>query len=92
MLDVLSGETVRVLDGLTTRTRALAISPDGAIVAAPQPDGTIGLWSTASGALVGAAAGHHGAATALAFDAAGTRLYSASDDGTVRSWTVLVDA
>jgi WD40 repeat protein len=91
VLDIISGQTVLVLDGVATRSRAIAVSPDGALVAAPQPDGAIGLWSTHSGSRVGVAPGHNGPVTSLVFDVDGTRLYSASEDGTVRSWAVVID-
>src|SRR5690606_16063961 len=64
LLDVMTGETILVLDGTVARTRTLALTTDGAVVAAPMPDGTIGLWSTGSGAQVGVAPGHLGEVTA----------------------------
>jgi WD40 repeat protein len=90
LVDVMTGETVRVLDGTIDRTSALALTHDGTLAAAPKPDGTIGFWSTDSGAELAVAAGHTGTVTALAFAPDDTRLYSASDDGTVRSWSVAV--
>ena len=91
-IDVLTGETRLVFDGTVARSRALALSSDGMLLAAPTADGAIGFWSTATGAQIGTAIGHTGAVTALAFDPDARWLYSASDDGTVRSWSVVTRA
>lgn len=89
VIDVMTGETFLVLEDVVARTGPLVTSPDGALAAAARADGTVGLWSTDSGALLAGSVGHAGAITALAFSPDGSRLYSASEDGTVRSWSVV---
>lgn len=51
-------------------------------------EGTIGLWDTRSGALLGELTNHTDFVTALVFSADGRELLSASNDGTIRVWSV----
>ncbi|CAN5543283.1 NB-ARC domain-containing protein [soil metagenome] len=68
---------------------AIAISPDGQLLAAGADNGLIYLWQMADRQLVGVCQGHHSQIGALAFAPTGEqRLASASDDQTVRIWDV----
>ncbi|HEY2252577.1 MAG TPA: hypothetical protein VGH74_16000 [Planctomycetaceae bacterium] len=85
------------LDSIVT---ALAISPDGTILAAAQGRGksrfdpengspvVISLWDVASRRQIGSLRGHTQKVMALRFSADGKTLLSAAEDGTVRRWDV----
>jgi WD40 repeat protein len=82
------------LDGPTGWVVALALSPDGRLVAAvhvkdrPEETRVVRLYEGDSGQEVGRFAGHQGLVTCLAFGAGGRVLFSGSDDGTVLAWDV----
>ena len=87
VLDARSGRVLLELPGAKGSVRAVAFSPDGALVAvAGDPD--IQLWSVSDGRPVGLLQGHTGKVWALAFDSTGRRLASGSTDKTVRTWDV----
>ena len=70
---------------------AIAVSPDGQLLAAGADNGLIYLWQMADRQLVGVCLGHHSQIGALAFaplDGDNLRLVSASDDQTARIWDV----
>jgi WD40 repeat protein len=68
---------------------SVAMSPDGARVASGAPDGTIFVWNTATGQLVGPPLkGHTGDVFALAFSPDGTILASGSRDTNIVLWDV----
>lgn len=62
---------------------ALATSPDGQMIAVGLDSGSIAL---VSGMQITNLAGHQGGVRSLHFDSGGTRLLSASLDGTIRRW------
>ena len=66
---------------------ALAVSPDGALLASGADDRTIKLWSLPDGALRATLRGP-AYVTALAIDPGGKRLASAFGDGTTRLWSL----
>ena len=67
--------------------RAVAISPDGALLASADADGGVTVWTVATGQLYGPVLrSGSGPAVAVAFSADGTLLAAASGDGTVQLW------
>lgn len=70
---------------------AAAISSDGSQAATGLADGTIVLWTLASGARGETLRGHAGAVSGVAFSPDGSRLVSASEDATLATWN-LTDA
>lgn len=69
---------------------SLAFSPQSDLLASGfgYGDGTIRIWDGQSGQLRGELLGHTDEVNALAFSPDGQRLISASQDGTVRVWSV----
>jgi WD40 repeat protein len=67
---------------------ALALSPNGQVIATAGADNVIKLWNAADGAAGKVLSGHAAAIHSLAFNADGTKLASASEDKTIRLWNV----
>ena len=67
---------------------SVALSPDGSLVAAGLVDGTIWLFSTATGEKVATLIDHSDHITAMAFSPDSKLLVSASGDGTAKLWNV----
>ena len=67
-------------------TTALALSADGAFLAAGTPLGEVRLWRVADGTLLLAAQGHGGAVRGMALSADGRLLASGGDDCRLRLW------
>lgn len=76
------------LEGHKGQVAALAVSPDGSLLASASWDGSVGLWSLPAGENVGMMTGHGAVVNDVAFAPSGVALYSASADGTVRVWDV----
>jgi WD40 repeat protein/serine/threonine protein kinase len=74
-------------DGIT----AVAVSPDGAIIASASGywERTIKLWRTDTGAAAGELFGHNSWVSALVFAPGGNTLISAGADQTIRLWDVV---
>jgi WD40 repeat protein len=87
LTDVASGRVLQELSGVTGSVRALAFSPEGALLAAGG-DRDILLWSLPSGALVGRLQGHTEKVWSLVFSPSGHRLASGGADKTLRLWDV----
>jgi WD40 repeat protein len=65
---------------------ALALSPDGKILASTNPDRSLRLWDTATGKELAELKGHTDTIWTVAFSPDGKLLASAGDDGTIRLW------
>jgi WD40 repeat protein/DNA-binding SARP family transcriptional activator len=91
LLEPWTGRTLTRIGGGSAYAVTAAFSPDGALVATGEADGTVRLWnaSTAEEQLV--LTGHTGAVTDVAFGPDGTRLVSVSRDGTMRVWALDLD-
>lgn len=88
--DLLTGERLSDWEAaLPTALFALAVSADGAALAATGLDGTITLWETASGARRLTLGGDRSPLWSLAFAPDGRRLFVGGDDRTIRQWDVL---
>ena len=77
--------TVAAHDGWT---RAVAVSPDGSLVASCGNDQLIKLWSAVDGRLVRTLEGHGSHVYNLAFHPGGLRLVSADLKGVIKDWEV----
>ncbi len=84
-----SGERVTgwaVVSG--NRVFGVALSPDGALIAAGTEEKRVQLVDAQTGVRATSLLGHRDRVGRVAFSADGSRLASASDDGTVRIWDV----
>ena len=79
---------VRAYIGHKDALYALALSPDGKVLATGGYDQKIKLWDTQSGAELKSLSGHTGAIFALSFRPDGQLLASGSADRTVKLWDV----
>ncbi len=85
---VSDGALVRKFEGHRDALYALALSPDGRLLATGSYDQKIKLWNVADGAEKLTLGGHTGAVFGLSFRADGKVLASASADRTVKLWDV----
>ena len=67
--------------------KVLAVSASSDVIASASWDGTIGLWSISDGSMR-FLTGHRAGVNDVVFSPDGTTLYSASTDGTIRTWDV----
>ena len=75
------------LTGHTGEVTGVAFNKEGSTVASASKDGTVRLWSVASGQpRVEPLTGHTGWVYAVAFSPEGSLLASANQDGTVQLW------
>ncbi len=76
-----------VLAGHGDIVKAVAITPDGRIIASASKDGTVRRWDARTGAPFGEPMrGHRGGVWALAISTDGATIASGGDDGPVRTW------
>ncbi len=75
-----------VLSGANSPITALAMGPEGAVLAAAGEDKVVRLWDLGTGKLRASLSGHTGAVNQLRFSARGGFLASAADDGSVKLW------
>ncbi|MFK8024848.1 MAG: TIR domain-containing protein [Ilumatobacter sp.] len=77
------------LTGHENRVWAIAVSPDGSLIASGSDDTTIRLWDASSGEQVGAPlVGHTDSVRSVAFSPDGAIMASAGRDFSVRLWDV----
>ncbi len=86
--NVADGSLVRTFEGHKDAIYALALSPEGRIVATGSYDQKIKLWDLGSGKELRTLSGHNGCVYHLAFRRDGKILASASADRTVKLWDV----
>lgn len=67
-------------------------SPHKNTFAVGYADGSIRLWDASSGAVISTFNGHKKAVTSMAFDGAGARLASGSQDTDIILWDVVAEA
>jgi hypothetical protein len=66
----------------------IAVTPDGTQVVSRGNDGTVRVWSRATGECVGTWRGHEGRVSSVAVTPDGTQVLSVSSDGSLRQWAV----
>ncbi|HEY9600938.1 MAG TPA: serine/threonine-protein kinase [Allocoleopsis sp.] len=76
------------LEGHADAVKAIAISPDGQIVASGSYDKTIKLWSLRTGQLIHTLTGHTNRVTCMAISPDGEILASGSEDRTIALWSL----
>ena len=78
--------------GHRAEVTCLAHSPQKDTFAVGYADGSIRLWNASAGSVIATFNGHKKAVTALAFDEAGVRLASGSQDTDLILWDVVAEA
>ncbi|MGI8602457.1 MAG: c-type cytochrome domain-containing protein [Verrucomicrobiales bacterium] len=86
--EVASGKVLRTFNAHTDAIHALALSPDGKILATGSYDQRIKLWNVETDVEERTLKGHNGAVFGLAFRPDGRLLASASADRTIKLWDV----
>ncbi len=82
----------RILELDADNVMRIAYSPDGRLIAAGLFDqGAVKIWDAVNGKLLSTLNGHIGHVIDVAFSPDGTRLASASDDGTIIIWGIPAD-
>lgn len=82
------GAPLQSFEGHLDAAYALAVSPDGKMIATGAYDQKIRLWDTATGKEIALLKGHNGVVSGLSFRPDGKVLASASADRTVKLWSV----
>jgi WD40 repeat protein len=88
LVDLVSGRVAQRFEGPGVKLGAVALSPDGKLLAAGAADATVRLWDVAGGKELGALSGHRAEVHRLVFSADGKVLATASRDRTVLVWDV----
>ncbi len=90
LIDSATSQTVATLTGHAEQVRAVAFSPDGALIAAagglPGQKGEIKLWNAASRTLLQTISGHRDCIYAAVFSPDGKTLATASYDKLIELW------
>lgn len=88
-VDIMTGRPVTRFENANYRSNAIALSPDGRLLAAPADDGaSVAIWSTQSGARLATLTGHTRPVTGVAFSPDGSWLATSSVDATARTWAI----
>ncbi|MDB6003641.1 MAG: translocation protein TolB [Prosthecobacter sp.] len=82
------GASLQSFEGHLDAAYALAISPDGKMIATGAYDQKIRLWDAATGKELAMLKGHNGVVNGLSFRPDGKVLASASADRTVKLWSI----
>jgi WD40 repeat protein len=88
LLDRLCHADLRTLRGHTDAVRSAMPSPDGALLVSASEDGTVRLWSTATGREIRVLQRYGKGVLNALFSPDGARVFASSRDGTVRVWDV----
>jgi transcription initiation factor TFIID subunit 5 len=90
MWDIQTGKCVRIFSGHFGSVRALAVSPDGRMLASAGADSVINLWDLAQGTKIASLHGHTVGqrVCSLDFSQGSSVLASGGADDTVRLWDV----
>ncbi|MGH4007770.1 MAG: trypsin-like peptidase domain-containing protein, partial [Pseudonocardiaceae bacterium] len=86
LIDLASGDTLRVLHGHTRWVTGVAFSPDGAQLATTSGDRTARLWDPTTGQHHSTLTGHTSWVHDVAFSSDGSLLATTSHDHTARLW------
>lgn len=86
--DTRTGRIYHKLDGHKGKVNAIAVSPNGELLASASDDNSIKLWDISDGKEIIAFVGHSNDVTCLSFSPDGNRLVSGSKDNTVRLWDI----
>ncbi len=81
-----SWRQVARLEGHPNHVQSVALSPDGAVLAAGGAEGTVLLWGIPDGRVLQTFAFHAADVYALAFSPDGATLVSGGEDGRLRAW------
>lgn len=85
---VISLSNVRQVASLGGGQGTVAIAPDEKHFALGQSDGSVALYDAMTFVQTGTLTGHNGAVNGVAYNADGTRLISAGEDGSVIVWQI----
>jgi WD40 repeat protein len=86
------GNLLRTFAGHRRAVTAVAISPDGSLIATASKDGTARLWNAKTGSPLRILAGHKAGLTSVAFSPDGKDVVTASEDHDARFWDLRTGA
>ena len=86
--DLETNQPIQTLTGHFNSVTALAISPDGRLLASGSADANINIWDLQTGELRQTLRGHQWSVLSVAFNANGRLLVSSAEDETIKLWDV----
>lgn len=86
IIDRATGREIRRFNGHQGEVRAVAFSPDDALLASGADDNTVRVWNAQTGEQLAAMAGHAAKIYTVTFSPDGTRIASGGNDNTIRLW------